>query len=61
LASTTLIIIAQRISSVRECDKIIVLDDGKIAALGSHTELLAASSIYREISASQQEGVLQHG
>ena len=58
LADTTVFIIAQRISSVRDADQIIVLDDGKIAGMGTHDELLASNPIYQEINASQQEGVL---
>jgi ATP-binding cassette subfamily B protein len=61
LASTTVFIIAQRISSVREADQIIVLDDGRIAGIGSHEALLAGNSIYQEINASQQGGVLADG
>lgn len=61
LKSTTVLIIAQRISSVREADKIIVLDDGHISAIGAHAELLERSAIYREINASQQEGALSLG
>jgi ATP-binding cassette subfamily B protein len=61
LAYTTVLIIAQRISSVRDADKIIVLDDGRIAGCGTHQELLASNAIYQEINASQQEGVLSHG
>jgi len=61
LAHTTVFIIAQRISSVREADKIIILDDGKIAGMGKHEELLAKNKIYQEINASQQEGVLANG
>lgn len=61
LAATTVFIIAQRISSVREADQIIVLEDGRIAGMGSHEELLASNHIYQEINASQQEGVLAHG
>ena len=53
LQETICIIVAQRISSVREADKILVLDDGKIAAEGTHEELLAHSSIYQDIYASQ--------
>jgi ATP-binding cassette subfamily B multidrug efflux pump len=49
----TCFVIAQRISTVLTADKILVLDDGKIAAEGAHSELLAASPIYREIYASQ--------
>jgi len=58
LAGTTVLIIAQRISSVREADKIIVLDDGKIMGIGTHQTLLASNAIYQEINQSQQEGVL---
>ena len=57
LKGTTVIIIAQRISSVRYADEILVLDDDHIAARGTHEELLATSSIYQEIYQSQQEGV----
>ncbi|HBR03772.1 MAG TPA: ABC transporter, partial [Ruminiclostridium sp.] len=57
LPGTTRIIIAQRISSVSDADKIIVLDGGKISAIGAHEELLTASSIYREVHESQQKGV----
>lgn len=49
----TVILIAQRISSVKDADVIIVLEDGRIAAQGSHDELLRSSAIYREIHASQ--------
>lgn len=59
LRDTTVIIIAQRISSVRYADKIVVLDDGTVAAVGTHDELMANSKIYREIYDSQQEGVTE--
>ena len=52
----TTIIIAQRISSVSECDKIVVLDDGKINAVGTHEQLLETCEIYREVYNSQQKG-----
>lgn len=55
---TTVLIIAQRISSVSKADKILVLDDGKVMGLGSHGELLKTNKIYQEINASQKEGVL---
>jgi ATP-binding cassette subfamily B protein len=55
---TTVLIIAQRISSVSKADKILVLDDGKVMGLGTHQELLASNKVYQEINASQQEGVL---
>lgn len=57
LADTTVFIIAQRISSVRDADKIIVLDDGKIVGLGTHKELIETNAVYQEINSSQQEGV----
>ena len=56
LKDTTVIIIAQRISSVRYADEILVLDDDHIVARGSHEKLLAESEIYQEIYRSQQEG-----
>ena len=59
LGDTTVIIIAQRISSVMDADKIIVLDDGKIDSLGNHKELMENSEIYREIYKTQQKGVLE--
>ena len=57
LKGTTVIIIAQRISSVQYADEILVLDDGKVAGQGTHEELLANNTIYQEIYQSQQEGV----
>ncbi len=61
LKDTTVIIIAQRISSVRHADKIIILEDDHIAAEGTHEELLRTSPIYQEIYQSQQEGVIANG
>ena len=57
LKDTTVIIIAQRISSVRYADEILVLDDDHIAGRGTHEELLENNAIYQEIYQSQQEGV----
>lgn len=54
----TKIIIAQRITSIMDCDRIIVIDDGKISGVGTHDELKNSNEIYREIFISQQEGVL---
>ncbi len=59
LKDTTVIIIAQRISSVKDADEIIVLDDGKIESVGNHDELMNSSEIYREIYETQQKGVLE--
>ena len=56
LGDTTTIIIAQRISSVRDCDRIIVLEDGRIDGIGTHEELLASNAVYREVYDSQQKG-----
>ncbi|MDO5559708.1 MAG: ABC transporter ATP-binding protein [Oscillospiraceae bacterium] len=56
IPETTKIIIAQRISSVQNADKIIVLDDGKINAIGTHEELLKSCSIYSEIFETQMKG-----
>ena len=50
---STMLIVAQRISSIMDADKIVVLDDGKIAGLGTHAELMKDCEIYREIAASQ--------
>ncbi len=60
IPDTTKIIIAQRISSVQDADNIIVLDDGKITAFGSHDELLTSSDIYREVYESQNKGGVLH-
>lgn len=57
LSYCTVFIIAQRISSVRSADKIIVLDDGLVKGVGTHEELLGSNEIYQEIYNSQQEGV----
>jgi ATP-binding cassette subfamily B protein len=54
---TTKIIIAQRVASVEDADKIIVLDDGHIAAMGTHDELMKSSEIYKEVYESQNRTV----
>ncbi len=56
IPDTTEFIIAQRIASVDDADRIIVMDDGKVVAFGSHEELLKTSDIYRETFESQQRG-----
>lgn len=56
IPGTTKIIIAQRISSVEDADRIIVLDGGKINGIGTHTELLKTNAIYREVYESQVKG-----
>ncbi len=57
LKDTTTIIIAQRISSVCDADKIIVLENGRVNAVGTHEELLENNEIYKEVYQSQQKGV----
>lgn len=57
LPGTTKIIIAQRISSIQHADQIIILEDGKINAIGNHETLLAGNEFYQELYHSQQEGV----
>jgi len=57
LKDTTVLIIAQRISSVQYADQIVILEDDHIAGQGTHEELLAGNEIYQEIYQSQQEGV----
>ena len=53
IPSTTKIIIAQRIASIQDADKIIILDGGKISAVGSHEELIRTNEIYQELFYSQ--------
>lgn len=60
IPDTTKIIIAQRISSVLDADKIIVMDDGNINAIGTHEELLATCTIYREVYESQNRDGISH-
>lgn len=59
LKDTTVLIIAQRISSVQDADEIVVLDDGRIDSIGTHNELMQTSEIYQEINKTQQKGVTE--
>lgn len=61
IPDTTKLIIAQRISSVQEADKIIVLNDGKIDGIGTHDELLSSNAIYNEVYESQVKGADSDG
>ena len=56
IPETTKIIIAQRVASVQDADMIIVMDNGRIAATGTHDELLRSSEIYREVCQQQANG-----
>jgi len=53
IAESTVIIVAQRVGTVMDADRIIVLDEGKIAGMGRHRELLSTCDVYREIVSSQ--------
>ena len=57
-ADTTTIIIAQRISSIYHCDKILVLEEGKSIGYGTHEELIRSCKVYQEISQSQMGGAI---
>ena len=61
LKDVTKIIIAQRITSVMNTDQIVILEDGKVHAVGTHRELLAGDPIYQEIYRSQMKGGDDHG
>ena len=56
IPGTTKIIIAQRISSIKDCDKIIVMEDGAVDGFGTHEELLESNEIYRDVYESQMSG-----
>ena len=55
--NTTVFIIAQRISSVKDADEILVVDDGEIKGVGTHDELIKSNEIYQEIYNTQRKGV----
>ena len=54
MSKATVIIVAQRVSTIRDADKIIVLEDGKIVGLGKHEDLMRECSVYSEIAQSQR-------
>ncbi|MEF2735278.1 MAG: ABC transporter ATP-binding protein, partial [Blautia sp.] len=56
IPNTTKLIIAQRISSIRDADRIIVMDNGEVNGFGTHEELLANNAIYRDVYESQTKG-----
>ena len=52
----TVLMVSQRVTTVKNADRIIVLDDGRVAGMGTHDELLAACPVYQEICRSQEKG-----
>ena len=56
IPNTTKFIIAQRVASVKDADRIIVMENGQVNGFGTHEELLAANEIYREVYESQMKG-----
>ncbi len=59
LNGVTVIIIAQRITSIQHADRIVVMEDGQIDAIGNHDELMKTSEVYREVYTSQQKGAMK--
>jgi ATP-binding cassette subfamily B protein len=60
IPDVTKIIIAQRVASVKDADRIIVLDDGRLIGMGTHQQLLKTCDIYREVYESQNKGGVMH-
>ena len=60
IPDTTKIMISQRVSSIQKADQIIIMDEGRVSAIGTHDELLQSSEIYKEVYLSQQKGGLGH-
>ena len=58
IPNTTKIIIAQRVSSIQDADKIIVIDDGNVTGIGTNEELLKTNEIYKEVYESQMKGAV---
>ena len=61
MKDTTIFVITQRISSCKEADKILVVDDGTIVGQGTHDELIMNNKVYKEISDSQNQEVRDDG
>ena len=59
LGGMTTIIIAQRVSSVKEANRIIILNEGKIQDIGNHEELLARNEVYRDLYETQMKGAME--
>lgn len=56
IAETTKLVVSQRVSSIQQADRILVLDDGRVSGFGTHEELMASNEIYREIYEGQMQG-----
>ena len=60
IPNTTKLIISQRISSIEDADRIVVLNEGRIEGVGTHAELLASNAIYQEVYETQKKGEDEH-
>jgi ATP-binding cassette subfamily B protein len=56
MSGRTVVIVAQRVATILRADKIVVLEEGRVAGIGSHAELLKSCEVYREIASSQLSG-----